>query len=168
MAARLTRRELITKLRGGGTQLRPPWSTGDGVFTEHCTSCGACIRACPTGLLVAGRGGYPIADFANAMCTFCGRCADACGEASCFNESRALPAWRVRAVISPACVETKGIACRMCEDACPHSAISFVPSGGGRSVARVASESCTGCGCCLSACPVSAIAATELIEEAAA
>lgn len=156
MAAVLSRRDLVNRMLGGAPVIRPPWSLRDEIFTERCTVCGDCLDGCPTGLLVKGRAGYPIADFSQGTCTFCGACADAC-KADCFTADRTLRPWSVRAVVSTACVEAKGVSCRMCEETCAVSAISFKPAMGGRSNIQISQASCTGCGACLRACPVAAL-----------
>lgn len=166
MSRNLTRRDVFDQLRGAAPQLRPPWSFPDSQFTDHCTACGACIKACPAGLLTAGRGRYPIVDFTKGECTFCGACAESCPENLCFSSSRTQPAWNIRARIAQHCVEAKGIACRMCEDACLQQAITVRPAGRGRGTVVVAVERCTGCGACCSTCPVGAIGMAAELQEA--
>ncbi|HRE18852.1 MAG TPA: hypothetical protein PLW86_17585, partial [Rhodocyclaceae bacterium] len=62
--------------------LRPPWVVDEAAFTAACTRCGDCLGACPTGLLHAGPGKFPVADFNRGHCTFCGDCsrAHACAQ----------------------------------------------------------------------------------------
>lgn len=156
MTSRSTRKALFARLRGGPPQLRPPWSTAEDAFTNACTQCGKCLDACPVKLLSKGHAGYPIVSFDRGGCTFCGACADVC-EAGCF-ESRSRAPWLLRAAISPACVEPKGVTCRICGETCEASAIRFLPKPGGRSTAVVDPEACTGCGACVASCPVGAIA----------
>lgn len=152
-----SRRTLFGQLRGGPPQHRLPWTIGEDAFLEACTRCGACADACPPAIVAKGHGNYPIIDVSRAGCTFCGKCADACA-ASCFTADRApRSAWALTAEIAASCVETKGISCRMCDDACDARAIRFTPLGGGRSSAEVATRTCTGCGACVSVCPVRAI-----------
>lgn len=166
MAASFSRRDLVGKMLGSAPAIRPPWSVLDAVFTEQCTLCGACLTACPTGLLTKGRAGYPVADFSKGSCTFCGKCAGAC-QASCFVADRSLPAWEVRAVVSAGCVEPKGVSCRMCEEACASAAIRFKPAPGGRTTIEI-SQACTGCGACLGTCPVAAISMAAVSQEVTA
>lgn len=156
MSSPLSRRAIFARLRGGPVQLRPPWSKAEGPFTDTCTQCGKCIAACPTGILSKGHAGYPIVVFNGASCTFCGACVQACPE-DCFEPVVARPAWGLKAAISPACVETKGVACRMCQEACDRDAIRFRPKLGGGSTPVVARADCTGCGACVGPCPVKAI-----------
>jgi ferredoxin-type protein NapF len=134
--------------------IRPPWSRLDR-FTSLCTRCGACADACPEGILRAGDGGFPEVDFRLGECSFCGACADAC-PAPVFDRAAARP-WDLMATIGAACLSARGVVCRSCQDACQHSAIRFTPSPGGVAHARVETHSCTGCGACVSICPVGAI-----------
>ena len=85
MSGSFSRKNLIaTVLRGGHSPIRPPWALSDSDFTEICTGCGDCIPACPRKILVKGRAGYPVIDFALGGCDFCGACANACPEPSLF------------------------------------------------------------------------------------
>lgn len=166
MSAALTRKSLFCRLRGGGVQLRPPWARSEEAFTAACTLCGKCIEACPARILKPGQAGYPIVDFSRGACTFCGACAEAC-KAGCFARDAHAP-WRLEASIADACIEAKGIACRLCQDACEPRAIRFRPALGGRYTAHVDGAACTGCGACVAPCPVQAITLIEPEREAVA
>lgn len=168
MSAALTRRALFARFRGGPQQVRPPWSRPEEQFTERCTLCNKCAVACPVGIITKGHAGYPIVVLATAGCTFCGACADAC-EVGCFDRAQGRRPWDLKASISAACVETKGVACRMCEAACETSAIRFRPRLGGGSTPSVEHSGCTGCGACIAPCPVKAItvASPALLEATA-
>ncbi len=157
-----SRRALFARLRGGPEQLRPPWTGNEDDFLEACTRCGKCVAACPTGLIAKGHAGYPIVEFSRASCTFCGACAEVC-EPACISRAPG-PAWRLRARISQACVEPKGVTCRRCEEACDAAAIRFRPKLGGGATPSIDLELCTGCGACVAPCPVKAIAMNEMAE----
>lgn len=166
MAETLSRRALFARFRGGPPQLRPPWTLDESIFSDSCTACGRCIEACPEGILATGHGGLPIITFSRGACTFCAACAEACPEA-CFARQRDGKPWRLVASVSQACIETKGVTCRMCEASCDADAIRFRPRIGGGSIVIIDAETCTGCGACLPSCPVGALGVGEpRLEEA--
>jgi Na+-translocating ferredoxin:NAD+ oxidoreductase RNF subunit RnfB len=65
------------------------------------------------------------------------------------------------AVVSSACLEARGTACRACETACDEDALRFRPVGGGRSLLTISPDRCTGCGACLPPCPARALTLQE-------
>ena len=151
----LSRASLLRgRLRGGPPPLRPPWALPEPLFLDRCTRCDDCRRTCPEGIIVRGSGGFPKIDFRLGECSFCGRCLEACG-AKALAAERARP-WTAKAAVGAACLAKKGVVCRSCEDVCEPRAIRF-------EIGRVASPNveaalCTGCGACVTACPVDAIA----------
>lgn len=155
MNSLVTRRDLFGRAGPRASQQRPPWTRPEAAFLDACTRCGACIEACPTGVLVRGRARYPTVDFSKSGCSFCTACVTAC-PADCFLDATAVP-WSIKADVDARCLETRGVSCRVCEDACEPQAIRFRPQRGGTYAATVARETCTGCGVCVIACPVGAI-----------
>lgn len=137
---------------------RPPWSLRpDSAFTEHCTRCGDCVRACPRGVLSAGDGGFPQISFAAAGCSLCGDCATACPTHAIDRAASPIAfVWRVQ--IDAGCLNRCGVECRVCGDACEARALRFVPTRGGIAQLRFDTAACTGCGNCVAVCPVRAIA----------
>ena len=134
-----------------------PWTSAE-QMRRACTGCGACVEACPQGILTRGRGGHPVLDF-TAPCTFCAACAEACSE-PVFDLARDPP-WSAVAVIGEGCFENRGIACRACEDACDADALRARPMLGGRVEMQVDTDLCTGCGGCVPTCPPGVIEIRE-------
>lgn len=136
---------------------RPPWSLRDDAdFTARCTRCGDCLRDCPRGVLHAGDGGFPQIRFEAAGCSLCGQCAQACKSGAIDRQATPVAfAWRVE--VADVCLNRRGVECRVCGDACDTRALRFAPARGGIASLTVDTAACTGCGDCVSVCPVSAI-----------
>ncbi|MBE1274546.1 ferredoxin-type protein NapF [Enterovibrio baiacu] len=132
-----------------------PWIKDVSTFTDDCSRCGECIKACETQIIKQGDGGFPTVDFTSGECTFCYACADACPE-PLFLEEHAQP-WQQAISIDDACLAKKSVECRSCADACETQAIRFRLSVGSVAQPQFNSDDCTGCGACLSPCPVDAI-----------
>jgi ferredoxin-type protein NapF len=62
------------------------------------------------------------------------------------------------AVIAAACLAFNRVECRICGESCAPGAIRFRTGAGGVSIPQVDLAACTGCGDCVPACPVAAIA----------
>lgn len=147
-----SRRALLRGAGAGRSIRRPPWTAGD--FHDACTRCGACLDACPHGLLFKGDGGYPEISFADEGCDFCGKCAESCPD-PVFDLTRPAFDWRI--AISAQCLAIANIDCQSCQDACEPRAITFRPTLGRAPQPQAFPDLCTGCGACLPVCPASAI-----------
>lgn len=136
--------------------LRPPWALRpDAAFTQSCTRCGDCRRACPEGIVVSADGGFPALDLRQHGCTFCGACVDACAPRAL--DRQIEPAIPAVAVIAGHCLAQRQVDCRVCGDVCEARALRFPPRRGGVPLPVLDASACTGCGACVGACPVQAI-----------
>ena len=142
---------------------RPPWAVAERSFIQLCDSCGDCIRACPEGILISGRGGYPQVDFSRGGCSFCGECAGACQRGG-LGSSDGHP-WNQKVFIAQSCRSNQGSECHACGESCPTSAIQFRPQGGGSGMPMLEQALCNGCGACISVCLVNAIDVLSCIQE---
>ena len=137
--------------------LRPPWALADDTdFTDHCTRCGDCVRACPSALLHAGDGGFPEIRFVHAGCDFCGACRNACGTGA-IRTGPDIQAFALHLHVSARCLARQRVECRVCAEMCDAQALRFVPALGGIPALHLDPAACTGCGACVSPCPVGAL-----------
>jgi ferredoxin-type protein NapF len=136
---------------------RPPWALDEVAFIERCTRCDACIKACPSAILVHADGAYPSVDFSHGECTFCGECVRSCEPAALIRRSDDAAAWSLQVRIDDKCLAMGGVECRVCGEACPTGAIRFRPRLGGVALPALTLERCNGCGACFAPCPVRAI-----------
>lgn len=157
MSDQSRRNFLRGKVAAHRAQQRPPWALDEERFTTACTRCGDCARACPTRIIRQGDGGYPMIDFGRGECTFCGDCVTACLTGALWRPGESARPWLIRAEIGAACIAPKGVECRICGEQCGEGAIRFRPQPGGLALPELDANLCTGCGACVSPCPVSAI-----------
>ncbi len=137
--------------------LRPPWALADDVrFTDACTRCGDCLRACPERVIVPGDGGFPTVVFTERGCTLCGACVSACTPQALRRVEGEAP-WRQAPRIAASCLAQRRVECRVCGEACDDAALKFRPALGGIPQPELLAERCTGCGACVAPCPVGAI-----------
>ena len=151
--------------RGQERPIRPPWSVDEARFQSLCSGCADCIGACPEGILLKGRGGYPLIDFQRGECSFCGDCAATC-QTGAIRRQPDAPPWTLRAAIGEQCIAFRGVECRACGDYCPEQAIRFRLRAGGVAQPELDRSLCSGCGACVKPCPVAAIKVDTAAREA--
>ena len=148
----LSRRGFLTGAQALPFRPLPPGA--DPQSLKACTGCGDCVTACPQDILRISAGRVAISFDAGSECTFCNACAQACPE-----QVFAAPAVMAHVMtITDACLARRGITCMSCRDACPEQAIRMIPRIGDPFLPDLSATACTGCGACLSPCPVDAIA----------
>ncbi len=168
----MNRRQFFGRFYSQEWVICPPGAQPNRFFNQNCDGCGACVDACPQGLIQMASTNQPTMNFVRAGCTFCGRCVNACKQGALVEQANLRQSWKWRAEVSINCLDKRGIVCRACEAACKHNAIRFRPLSGGKTDVSVRLEDCDGCGTCIAACPSSAIKmfkpdTTTLKEEAA-
>ena len=175
--AACTRRDFLGIAAGGAMALglrrflrlpsrpvRPPGALPEDRFTGLCARCGACIRACPYGILRpdAGDSGLtgllaPVADYAKAHCfEYCNECTRVCPTGAI--ERLDLAAKRNRAmglaeIDRNRCIAWRdGEYCMVCHEFCPYLAIG-TEEHAGVNCPVVLPDMCRGCGACQVNCP---------------
>lgn len=162
----------------GGTAdarlLRPPGvvdGVGEATFLDRCLRCGACVAACPQGVLVpdggrAGLGGL----FAPRFAPERGHCDPTCRICARVCPSGAIPASDQVQRLGSAHIDRRrcrawmtAAACTYCREACAQEAITL---RGTQPV--IDSRLCIGCGACEEACRLQASDAIRVLPPAAA
>lgn len=137
--------------------IRPPWSLAEGAFVDACTRCDACVKSCPTQIIVRGDGGYPEIDFRRGECLFEGDCVRACPSSALSAALEGQP-WQLVAAIGPGCLTHQGVMCSLCREACEYGAIGLLFKAGAVARPEVEADLCSGCGACVAPCPAQAVA----------
>lgn len=135
----------------------PPWHRGL-ALEAHCPACsGPCVSACEPGIIRLHpadheRVGLPYLDFSGAGCTFCKACVAACPlEIDTAQEPAPRPG--MARLNRSACIAWNDVICMACSTRCDYRAITTAH----QRRPQVVEERCTGCGMCVSACPVNAL-----------
>ncbi len=154
----MNRRDFLRGRSGTRHVHRPPGVVNEAHFIETCSRCKACADQCPQGIIRPGDGGYPRLDFSIDGCTFCLQCIRACEQGALqAPPHRQALRWPLRVRLHDRCLAEQGVVCQACAESCPQQAIRFQWVVGGRCQVRIETADCTGCGSCLSVCPVAAL-----------
>lgn len=139
-------------------RLRPPGAVPEEIFPAKCIRCGRCVEVCPyrsIGMLDIRAGihaGTPLIEAEKIPCYLCMKCVDVCPTGSLERVSQADTRMGLAIVDKFHCTTWSGTTlCRTCYDKCPflEKAIRLE-----RFKPVVNESSCTGCGICTHACPV--------------
>ncbi|WP_353531685.1 ferredoxin-type protein NapF [Cognatishimia sp. WU-CL00825] len=161
----LNRRDFFrgAKRHADSVVVRPPGITTAGL--SRCTSCKDCATACPEQVIGFGPDKMPFLAFAQGGCSFCGDCATACQHDVFDPDHMTLSA---DVAIASKCLLQAGTSCQICTDFCDTEALRFDLSVRPFGAIHIDNAACTGCGFCVSACPVDAISVTANRQKVAA
>ena len=163
----------IPKLfRRGVTPLRPPGARDEMTFKSLCVRCGACVRACPSGIIKRDLTGqassflspviryvddyYP-QDYCHEDCNACSQvCPTGAIERLDVAEKNRRPIGLAR-VDYTRCYLSIPEDCEVCVPACPPRAIETRFEYGKGSVLEIDPALCNGCGKCRLVCPANCL-----------
>jgi len=133
--------------------IKPPYTVKEADFSL-CKDCeGFYVTSCEEDIIKRTEEGIPHIGFGDRGCTFCEKCAESCPEGilSVENGEKNIQV-NIRIDINK-CVAWKKTMCFSCKEPCLDNAIKFE----GLFNPQIIPDRCTGCGFCVSVCPVSAI-----------
>lgn len=143
----------------------PPGVQSREDYLKRCTACGACIAACPSGVLTTSIKEYglrhalvPVMDFDRSFCRYdCVKCTEVCPTKALSNltvkEKHSTVIGKARVAAENCMLYADGTFCGICERRCPRHAITIITNSDGRKMPQIDSDLCTGCGQCSYACP---------------
>ena len=162
--------------RGRPLPIRPPGACDAERFAGLCARCGACIRACPPGILKPdlGQSGWtgwlsPVVDYSDSYCfEFCNACTQVCPTGAIRRlalETKRNRSIGLATVDRNRCIAwSRGRHCMACQEFCPYLAIDAV-SRDGVKCPQVNADMCRGCGACQVACPIQPVKAITVAGQ---
>ena len=145
--------------------LRPPGVRDEAAFLRLCARCGACILACPSGILRHGGTGNgfarvlaPEVRFGEGVCepscTVCGAvCPTGAIPRFTAERKRSRPIGLAK-VDADICLAANGMECGICARSCPYGAMALQWSEEEMQTTVVVDAGrCVGCGVCVNVCP---------------
>lgn len=137
--------------------LSPPWHR-DIDLASLCQGCAQpCVDACnPCIIQIHAEdheyAGTPYLDFKYSGCTFCGDCLETCPQ-DIGNRDDSAPKIGLATINHGSCIAWNQVICMSCSDRCELKAIHTTY----QRRPMVDSNSCNGCGMCVSSCPMNAL-----------
>ena len=132
--------------------IRPPYNIDKELFERECPKCdGLCKDACEENIIIIKDDKTPILNFTETGCTFCQKCLEVCESEVLNNDIKKID---IEIKINQlTCMAWHNTICTSCKDPCLDNAINF----SGYWFPEINIDKCTGCGFCLSVCPIGAI-----------
>ena len=142
--------------------VRPPYGLSESLFQSECPTCEskACVASCEEKIIFIGEDGTAQLSFASSGCTFCDACAKVC-EQGVLSLEKSIYTEKIAATFrinTQDCVAHNQVICFSCKEPCIDDAILF----NGMFNPVIDMDLCTGCGFCISVCPVNAIECSPL------
>jgi ferredoxin len=166
LAARGSGKGLVPKAAGSRYGITPPGSKSVENLKDKCTSCNACIAACPNGIIRPASYEYgidgimlPVLSYKEQFCGYeCNKCSQVCPTGAILpvklEDKKLIQIGEVNFTLDKCIVITDGTDCGACDEHCPTKAITMVPHGDtGLYVPSTNTELCIGCGGCEYICP---------------
>ena len=149
-------------------RLRPPGAVPEEDFAGHCIRCGRCAEACSYHAIVlldirAGVfAGTPLIEVEKIPCYLCMKCVQVCPTGTLARVGQEQTRMGLAVINHFTCLAWSGkTLCRTCYDKCPFKNRAIVLD---RLKPVVREETCTGCGLCTHACPVTDVRGLKAVN----
>ena len=134
------------------TYIRPPYNIDKELFESECPTCeGLCKNVCEEKIIIIKDDKTPILNFTKGGCTFCQKCLEVCDSGVLVDSEKKVDI--TIKINQLTCMAWQKTICTSCKDPCLDNAINF----SGYWYPEIDMNKCTGCGFCLSVCPIGAI-----------
>ena len=166
LAARAVTRNNLPVHKETKDGIAPPGALSISNLKSNCTTCQACVSACPNGIIKPATGEYgidgllmPVLSFEKHFCGYdCNVCSHVCPNGALvplsLEDKKLTQIGQVRFYEEKCIVVTDNTACGACDEHCPTKAITMVPYGdAGLTIPVVDRDICIGCGGCEYVCP---------------
>lgn len=148
--------------------IRPPGVSTEEDFLTKCHRCGDCIKACPYSALYSVfnansfDNGTPALRVGSSFCRFCQDfpCIAAC-KTSALSKNGRCDRIGLAKSLPTLCLRIDGNECEACATICNRTFAAITYSGT-NSPPQIDADKCSGCGACLSVCPVLPVPALAL------
>jgi len=166
VAARAAKLGPVVSSKTKANAIAPPGAQSIEHLKNHCTTCHACISACPNNIIKPAALEYgieglmlPVLHYRDQFCTYeCNKCSQVCPNGALLpltNDEKKVCQIGVANFALKNCVVYKdGTDCGACDEHCPTNAITMVPYGDtALYIPQLDKEVCIGCGACEYICP---------------
>lgn len=148
-----------------GKAIAPPGALSIDHLKNFCTSCNACMAACPSGIIKPSFIEYgldgmllPKLVYDDHFCNYeCKLCSDVCPTGALkplsIENKKLTKIGEVQFDLEKCIVHTDGTDCGACDEHCPTKAIKMVPYKDSLFIPSTDLDVCIGCGACEYICP---------------
>jgi len=176
VAVRASKIGPVVRSKAEKNAIAPPGAISFDNLKNHCTTCHACISACPSQIikpafLEYGLEGFmmPVLSFKDHFCTYeCNKCSQVCPNGALLplsiEEKKICQIGKAKYSLKECIVYRDRTDCGACDEHCPTNAITMIPfKDTGLYIPKLDRNVCVGCGACEYICPASPVKAIIVI-----
>ncbi len=172
MAARAAKIGPLASSKSEKKAIAPPGAQSIENLKAHCTTCHACISACPNSIIKPATLEYgleglmmPVLEYKNQFCAYeCNKCSQVCPNGALIplkiEDKKLSQIGKAKFSLRDCIVYKDGTDCGACDEHCPTNAITMIPyRDTGLYIPKLDRDVCIGCGACEYICPAEPVKA---------